>query len=294
MRRHAAGMRPLRIRPFRANAGRPTLSAAEERALAVRGRDGDPGAIDILVRSYRAFVVSIARKYGRYGVPMNDLVQEGTIGLIQAIRRFDPDQGVRLSTYARAWIMAAIQDCVVRSWSLVRLGTSSAQKALFFHLRKAAANLRGGADAMTEDLLKPLAQRLGVPVKEAMALARRAAGFDWSLNRPMRAGGDGEEAGDGGREWLDRLADDAPTPEERVAEESERRFVSGMVARALDRLPYRERIIITARYFSEMKRPREAIGRDLGLSKERVRQLELKALDSLRRFLAPLRGAHGV
>lgn len=253
------------------------VSVEEERDLARRSQAGDREASDRLLRAHLAFIVSIARKYRRYGVPMNDLVQEGSIGLLHAIRKFDPSAGARLSTYARWWVRAAIQDHVVRSWSLVRIGTTAAQKAMFFHLRRKMAEFRGGPDAMTEDRLRPVARKFGVPLKEAVALARRAAEKDRSLNQRVRAG---EPA-----EWGDRLADERESPEEAAAGASADRFRRGLVAKALKSLSGRERAIIAGRFMAETRRTRGAIAADLGISRERVRQLEISALDKLRRLL---------
>jgi RNA polymerase sigma-32 factor len=258
-----------------------TLSREEERALTERGRGGDRSAIDALVQSHLGFVVAIAKKYRRYGVPMNDLVQEGVVGLLRAIGKFDPQRDVRLSTYARWWVRAAIQEHVVRSWSLVRIGTTAAQRAMFFQLRRMAADLRDGADALTEDVLLPVARRFGVPLREAIALAWRASTGDRSLNQTVRADGD--------TEWIDGLADDAPTPEEIASAESEAQLRRGLVARALDALSHRERTIIAGRFLAEIKRTRDEIGAELGISKERVRQLEQAAVEKLQRLLAPLR-----
>ncbi len=258
------------------------LSRERERDLTMRGRDGDAQALAELVASHLQFVHRIARKYRRYGVPMSDLIQEGVIGLLQAVRKFDPSKGHRLSTYARWWVRAAIQDHVVRSWSLVRVGTTAAQKAMFFRIRRMMYELKDGADALTEDVLAPVAKRFGVPLKEAVAVARRAAGLDQSLNQRIQA--------DEPDEWLDKVADPAPTPEEEASEESEDRYRKGLIARALEALPQRERTIILKRYLAEIKNTREALGRELGISKERVRQLELKALGKLKNLLAPLKG----
>ena len=257
------------------------VSVEEERDLARRSQDGDREASDRLLRAHLSFVVSIARKYRRYGVPMNDLVQEGSIGLLHAIRKFDPAAGARLSTYARWWVRAAIQDHVVRSWSLVRVGTTAAQRAMFFHLRRKMAEFRGGADAMTEDGLRPVARKFGVPLKEAVALARRAAQKDWSLNQRVRAGHPAE--------WGDRLADERESPEEAAAGASAERFRRGLVAKALKSLSRRERTIIAGRFLAETRKTRDAIAADLGISRERVRQLEIAALEKLRRLIGPKR-----
>lgn len=255
------------------------LSLDEERNLAALSQSGDPGAVDKLVRAHLRYVEKIARKYRRYGVPMSDLVQEGTIGLIHAIRRFDPSKESRLATYASWWVRSAIQEHVVKSWSMVRVGTSTAQKAMFFRLRRMMADLRDGADALTEDLVRPIAKRFNVPLKEAMNLAGRAGRSDPSLNQHLRA--------DSEQEWIDHLPDSGETPEEAVAAESEARFCKKAIAAALARLPDRERVIIAGRYLSDLKKTRSTIGGELGLSKERVRQLEQAALEKLRKFLGP-------
>ncbi len=255
------------------------LSLDEERNLAALSQSGDTGAVDKLVRAHLRYVEKIARKYRRYGVPMSDLVQEGTIGLIHAIRRFDPSKESRLATYASWWVRSAIQEHVVKSWSMVRVGTSTAQKAMFFRLRRMMADLRDGADALTEDLVRPIAKRFNVPLKEAMNLAGRAGRSDPSLNQHLRA--------DSEQEWIDHLPDSGETPEEAVAAESEARFCKKAIAAALARLPDRERVIIAGRYLSDLKKTRSTIGGELGLSKERVRQLEQAALEKLRKFLGP-------
>jgi len=259
----------------------PAVTIDEERELARRSQAGDREAADRLLRAHLAFIVSIARKYRRYGVPMNDLVQEGSIGLLHAIRKFDPAAGARLNTYARWWVRAAIQEHVVRSWSLVRVGTTAAQKAMFFHLRRKMVEIKGGADSMTEDVLLPITRKFGVPLKEAMSMARRAAGMDWSLNERVR-----HDAPD---EWGDQLADEGESPEDVAAAESTDRFRKGLIAKALQSLSVRERTIIAARYLTEMKKPRDAIAGELGISRERVRQLEISALEKLRRLIDPKR-----
>ncbi len=269
---------------FRKRGPSLSVSVEEERDLARRSQAGDREASDRLLRAHLAFIVSIARKYRRYGVPMNDLVQEGSIGLLHAIRKFDPSAGARLSTYARWWVRAAIQDHVVRSWSLVRIGTTAAQKAMFFHLRRKMAEIRGGPDSMTgspmtEEGLRPVARKFGVPLKEAVALARRAAEKDRSLNQRVRAGQPAE--------WGDRLADERESPEDAVAGASADRFRRGLVAKALKSLSGRERAIIAGRFMAETRRTRGAIAADLGISRERVRQLEISALGKLRRLIGP-------
>ena len=195
----------------------PLLTREEEVDLAQRSIAGDRAALARLISAHRRFVVKIARKYRNYGLPMNDLVQEGTIGFIQAVKRFDPSRDVRLNTYAMWWIRASIQDHVIRSWSLVRVGTTAAQKSLFFKLRRMMAELKGSADALGEEFLAPLAKRFGMPVKEARAVAMRASGIDQSLNRPI--GRDDPE------EWLAQVPDQQPTPEDSVVAASEHRTI---------------------------------------------------------------------
>lgn len=259
----------------------PPLGVAEERALAERARAGDEAAAKQLVRSHLGFVVHIARRYRRFGIPLNDLVQEGTIGLIHAVRRFDPRRNVRLCTYAAWWIRAHIQAYVVRSWSLVRLSTGTAQRALFFRLRRMMADLKGGAGQLSEDVLRPLALRFKVPMREVLALARRAAGFDRSL----------EAAPGEAKSPAAELADPAPNPEEQLAAASQQRWRQGLIARAMKALSQRERAIIAGRYLAELGKTRDVLARELGISAERVRQLEQKALEKLRTLLAPLQRA---
>jgi RNA polymerase sigma-32 factor len=257
----------------------PLLGREEEQRLVRRADAGDAEAQRRLVASHLRLVIKIARSYRDSGLPMSDLVQEGTIGLIRAVRRFNPDRGVRLSTYAMWWVRAAIQDHVVHSWSLVRMGTTNTQKALFLRLRRLKAELVDGAEGLSDDIVARLAKGFDTTAAEVSALARRVAGGDWSLDQPT--------SDDGATTWLDRLTSDSPTPEEAVVEASERRFVSEIVAKALAMLPPREEFIIRQRYFEDVRQTFEAIGREIGLSKDRVRQLETRALAKLRDLLQP-------
>jgi len=265
----------------------PYLTPDEERALALRSAAGDESAAERLVASHLRVVVRIARSYGRFGLPVNDLIQEGTVGLIQAVRKFNPDSGARLGTYAMWWIRASIQDYVVRSWSLVRVGKTAAHKALFFALKKVAAELKVGSEAINEDMLAKLATRFDMPAVEVSGLAHRIAGFDQSLDTPL-SGADGEET----ETFLDRLPAEQPTPEEAAEERSIGRLWTAMIDRALAMLPAREAAIIRQRHMSEVAPTFEAIGRELGISKDRVRQLEKRALVKLREVLQPLAAAH--
>ncbi|MBO33335.1 MAG: RNA polymerase factor sigma-32 [Rhodospirillaceae bacterium] len=257
------------------------LNQEEERRLACLAGKGDKEATDRLVTSHINYVIKIARGYRRSGVPMSDLIQEGMVGLMQAVKRFNPDKDVRLSTYAMWWIRASIQDHVVRSWSLVRLSTTSAQKSLFLNLRRMTSDLLEGADALSDDLSSKLAERFETTAADVKSLARRITQRDQSLNAKITEYGN--------ESWLDQLVSDHPTPEDSLAFESERRDIRELIAKALAALPAREEFIIRSRYLTEAKRTFAALARDLDLSKDRVRQLEVRALAKLRDFLEPMR-----
>ncbi len=265
----------------------PMLTRNEEVELARRCQEGDLAASGRLITSHLRFVIKIAKRYRNYDLPMTDLIQAGTVGLIQAVRRFSPERNVRLATYAMWWIRAAIQDYVMRSWSLVRVGTTTAQKSLFFTLRRVRAEIREGADSLGEEslkVLKALAQRSGMKMSDVLTVASRLAGRDTSLNVPL----DRDDAG--AIEWIDSLPDARPTPEETVAVTSEQRFLDGVLNKALSMLPPREQMIIRKRYLAEAASTFEALARELGISKERVRQLEARALAELRGMLEPAMG----
>jgi RNA polymerase sigma-32 factor len=257
----------------------PFLGREEERDLARRAGAGDADATRRLVVSHIRFVLKIARRYRRSGVPMADLVQEGMLGLVQAIKRFNPEREARLSTYAMFSIRAAIQDHVVRSWSLVRLSTSSAPRSLFLHLRRRTSEFWEGADALSEDIAARLAERFETTAAEVKALARRIASRDQSLDAPS--------AGNIGASWLERLSSDTASAEDQLLEAVERTALGELVAKALAKLPAREQFIIRNRYFMEAKRTFASIGGELNLSKDRVRQLEAAALAKLKNLLEP-------
>ena len=256
---------------------------------------GDGRAAERLILTHLAMVTTVARRYGRLGLPINDLIQEGTIGLIHAVRKFDPDHNARLATYAVWWIRAAIQDYVVRSWSLVRVGKTAAHKALFFALKRQGPESRpgggGGGEALAEDMLGGLAQRFRLPVAEVAGLAHRVAGKDQPLDAPLPS-----PAGEGGSRdsFADRLAADQPTPEEIIAASGMTRLWVGLIDKALAMLPAREAAIIRERHLGDVVKTFEAIGRELGLSKDRVRQLEKQALARLRDLLTPQATLHGL
>lgn len=247
------------------------LTPQEEQELARRYLGGDLAAAQRLVLSHLRFVHHVARRYGRYGHPVGDLLQEGTVGLIEAVRRFNPDRGVRLSTYAMWWIRASIQDYIVRSRSLVKIGTTAAQKAMFFNLRR-----RLGADfeSISDDIARAVAERFNTSVEEVRRFARRIARPDRSLDMALAPGS--------ARTWADCLADDGPTPEERLSFRRETRAVLASLAKGLANLPPRERLIIRRRFFADPAPSRAALGAELGLSKERIRQLEMRAIERLR------------
>lgn len=257
----------------------PLLSLREEQDLARRLRAGDEAAARRLIVSHLRFVIRIARRYRRTGLPLADLVQEGTVGLILAVRRFRPERGVRLSTYAMWSIRAAIQDYVVRSWSMVRVGTTAKQKSLFFSLSRV---LSGEATAI-ETRLAEFARRSGNRMADILTVARRLAARDQSLDAPLR-GADGLPGG----EAMAILADERPDPETRLAEISERRLVAAAIAQGCAKLAPRELHIIRRRYLAQADATLEAVARELDLSKERVRQLEKQALAKLRDTMAPL------
>lgn len=251
------------------------LGAEEERALAVRAEAGDDDAMERLVTSHLRFVVKIARSYRGWGLPMSDLVQEGTLGLVQAVRRFDPDRGIRLSTYAAWPVRAAIQEAALRSWSVVRLGTSNAQKTMALRLKHMMAGMHHDDRDIAEEVAAKMAARFGVTMAEVMAVARRMAGVDRTLDHPLG----------GTPAAVETLASPSPTPEAAVAAASEQRHVASILAAALAKLSLREQLVIQRRYLAEAKATFSAIGGELGLSKDRVRQLEAKALAKLRELL---------
>jgi RNA polymerase sigma-32 factor len=257
----------------------PRLSRVEERELFRRLKGGDAGAAATLVTSHFRFVLHIARRYRSHGHPLADLVQEGTVGLLEALKRFNPERDVQLSTYAMWWIRAAIQDYVVRSRSLVKIGTTAAQKSLFFNLRRRMGELAEG-DGFSEDLARGLAERFNTSVAEIISFARRIARPDLSLD-VAAASGDGAPL-------VSLIADERPTPEDALVAAREGVLWRERLSRALAALPPRELLIIRRRFLAEKAPSREMLGAELGLSKERVRQLEVRALTRLKAVLQPL------
>lgn len=260
------------------------LDAETEAALARAWRDNrDEQALHRLVNAYMRLAISMSAKFRRYGAPMSDLVQEASLGLLKAADKFDPDRGVRFSTYAVWWIKASIQEFVMRNWSLVRTGSTSSQKALFFNLRRVQAQIEREADQAGESLdgaqlRGRVAETIGVPLADVEMMEGRLAGSDFSLNAM-------QSTEDEGREWVDTLEDDGPSPEEAVTEAHDGRKVRDWLAEAMDRLSARERYIVTERRLIEEPRTLESLGEELGLSKERIRQLEAQAFGKMKKSL---------
>ncbi|GAB4274683.1 MAG: RNA polymerase factor sigma-32 [Pararhodobacter sp.] len=275
----------VETRQFSRRAMRAELLDAEtEFALAVAWRDRrDEAALHRLVMAYMRLAISVAAKFRRYGAPMGDLIQEAGLGLMKAADRFDPDRGVRFSTYAVWWVKASVQDYVMRNWSMVRTGSTTNQKALFFNLRRVEAQILREARDQGEapdagEIRRRVAERLGVPEADVEMMDGRMSGGDLSLN--ARQAGDEE-----GREWIETLADEAPGAEDDVAARHDQARVSLWLAEALDVLSPREHKIIAARKLTDTPRTLESLGEELGLSKERVRQIEAAALGKMRRAL---------
>ncbi|GJE02522.1 RNA polymerase sigma factor RpoH [Methylobacterium isbiliense] len=252
----------------------PMLEPTEEYMLAKSWREhGDRDAAHKLVTSHLRLVAKIAMGYRGYGLPIGEVVSEGNVGLMQAVKRFDPDKGFRLATYAMWWIKAAIQEYILRSWSLVKMGTTANQKKLFFNLRKA----KGRISALDEGDLKPdqvkqIATRLGVPEQDVIDMNRRLSG-DASLNAPLREEGEGE--------WQDWLVDDSPTQETVLAREEEGQNRLAALRDALDVLNPRERRIFEARRLAEDPITLEDLSSEFGVSRERVRQIEVRAFEKV-------------
>jgi RNA polymerase sigma-32 factor len=260
----------------------PFLEREEERALAVRWREGrDTVALHKLAASHMRLVIALAARFRHYGLPMADLVQEGNVGLLEAAARFEPEREVRFSTYATWWIRAAVQDHILRNWSIVRGGTSSAQKALFFSLRRLRSRLSvAGPPQQLGSLHRDIAEAIGVSEADVALMDSRLSGPDLSLNAPL-----GDRDQQSGGERLDFLVDGNPLPEETVTEtiDGERRERS--LRSALKVLSEREFNILRARRLAEETVTLEALGASLGISKERVRQIENRAIEKLRREL---------
>ncbi len=262
---------------IRTSMNEPMLEKDHELNLARRWRDKkDERALHELVSSYTRLVISVAARFRNYGLPMGDLIQEGNIGLMQAADRFDPERDIRFSTYATWWIRASIQDYILRNWSIVRTGTTAAQKSLFFNMRRLRSQIesRAETDGLNDAGREEIAKTLGVKVRDVEGMEGRLSGVDSSLN--ARIGEDGEE------EWQSMLADDAPNPEEMVVGIKDAQTRSAWLKKALTGLSEREQTIIRQRHLGYETVTLEALGQELGVSKERVRQIEQKAMEKLK------------
>lgn len=253
----------------------PLLSPEEEASLSRRWRDkGDVKAAHKLVTSHLRLVAKIAFGYRGYGLPLNELISEGNVGMMQAVRRFDPERGFRLATYAMWWIRAAIQEYILHSWSLVKMGTTSAQKKLFFNLRR----LKGEMKAIDDGDLAPeqvdhIAKTLGVPEQDVVAMNRRLTAGDHSLNAPLRSDGDGE--------WQDWLVDDGDNQEDMLGEHEELSDRQALLSSAMASLNDRERHIFEERRLKDEPVTLEELAQHYGISRERVRQIEVRAFEKV-------------
>ncbi len=257
----------------------PMLSPEEELALSRRWREHeDLEAAHKLVTSHLRLVAKIAMGYRGYGLPVGELISEGNVGMMQAVKRFDPDRGFRLATYAMWWIRAAIQEYILHSWSLVKMGTTAAQKKLFFNLRR----LKGQMQAIDEGDLKPeqvekIATVLGVPEQDVINMNRRLAAPDHSLNAPVRADSEGE--------WQDWLVDELESQESAIGEQQELSGRKALLATALKTLNARERHILEERRLKDNPTTLEDLSKEYNISRERVRQIEVRAFEKLQKAM---------
>ncbi|WP_169569925.1 RNA polymerase sigma factor RpoH [Sneathiella limimaris] len=255
----------------------PMLEADEEYMLAKAWKErADADAAHKMVTSHLRLVAKIAMGYRGYGLPVGELIAEGNVGMMQAVKRFEPEKGFRLSTYAMWWIRAAIQEYILRTWSLVKMGTTAAQKKLFFNLRK----IKGQIEAIDEGDMRPdqvaeISTKLGVSEEEVINMNRRLTAPDHSLNSPMRADTEGE--------WMDWLEDESPDQETVYAENEELQRRKAMLASAMDCLNEREKHILTERRLRDDPLTLEDLSQEYGISRERVRQIEVRAFEKLQK-----------
>lgn len=260
------------------------LDAETELELAYAWRDQrDEAALHRLITAYMRLAISMAGKFKRYGAPMNDLIQEAGLGLMKAADKFDPDRGVRFSTYAIWWIKASIQDHVMRNWSMVRTGSTSSQKSLFFNMRRVQAQLERTASSNGETLdqhqmRQMISTEIGVPLHDVEMMDGRLSGSDFSLNAT-------QSAEDEGREWIDTLVDDSAQAAEVVEESHDIAQLRNWLVSAMGELTDREQFILRERKLRDKPRTLESLGDELSLSKERVRQLEAAAFGKMRKSL---------
>ena len=265
----------------------PLLEPEEEFMLAKRWREhGDSQAAHRLVTSHLRLVAKIAMGYRGYGLPLAEIISEGNVGLMQAVKRFDPDRGFRLSTYAMWWIRASIQEYILHSWSLVKLGTTAAQKKLFFNLRRAKAQMKAIEDGdLKPESVKKIAQELNVTEDEVVSMNRRLAGPDHSLNAPLRTDGEG------GGEWQDWLVDDRENQEVLLGESQELKDRQKMLSKAMDVLNPREKRILQERRLKDDPATLEDLSSEFNISRERVRQIEVRAFEKLQKSMRKMANA---
>jgi len=258
----------------------PMLEPQEEYMLAKRWKEHeDSEAAHKLVTSHLRLVAKIAMGYRGYGLPIGEVISEGNVGLMQAVKRFEPEKGFRLATYAMWWIRASIQEYILRSWSLVKLGTTAAQKKLFFNLRKVKGQIQAIEEGdLNHEHVTEIATRLGVTEDEVISMNRRLSGPDNSLNAPMRADAEGGE-------WQDWLVDDTVDQETALGEDEEMGLRREMLAKAMQSLNEREMHILTERRLKDEPATLEDLSQEYGISRERVRQIEVRAFEKLQKAM---------
>ncbi|HWB51375.1 MAG TPA: RNA polymerase sigma factor RpoH [Stellaceae bacterium] len=257
----------------------PMLEPEEEYMLAKRWKEReDSEAAHRLVTSHLRLVAKIAMGYRGYGLPLSELISEGNVGMMQAVKRFDPDRGFRLATYAMWWIRAAIQEYILHSWSLVKMGTTAAQKKLFFNLRKLKGQLQAVEDGdLSPENLKKIATELDVPEADVISMNRRLASPDHSLNAPLRSDSEGE--------WQDWLVDETESQEVKLADRQELGLRRDLLEKAMTHLNERERHILGERRLKDNPTTLEDLSQQYGISRERVRQIEVRAFEKLQKAI---------
>lgn len=255
------------------------LEAEEEYVLAKAWREHDDSdAAHKLVTSHLRLVAKIAMGYRGYGLPVSELISEGNVGMMQAVKRFDPERGFRLATYAMWWIRAAIQEYILHSWSLVKMGTTAAQKKLFFNLRKLKGRMQAIDDGdLPPEKVKAIAEKLDVPEADVVSMNQRLASPDHSLNAPLKIDGEGE--------WQDWLVDDGVSQEDQLAEDEELSKRRRLLSVGMEALNERERHILTERRLRDNPTTLEDLSQEYGISRERVRQIEVRAFEKLQKAI---------
>jgi len=266
----------------------PMLEPQEEFMLAKKWQEQEHiESAHKLVTSHLRLVAKIAMGYRGYGLPINEIISEGNVGLMQAVKRFDPDRGFRLATYAMWWIRAAIQEYILHSWSLVKMGTTAAQKKLFFNLRKLKGQMQAIDDGdLPPETVKAIADRLDVTEDDVISMNRRLSGGDHSLNVPLRADGDSD--------WQDWLVDDTASQEKTIADAEEHDHRMSLLHRAMDVLNDRERHILTERRLKEEPSTLEELSHVYNISRERVRQIEVRAFEKLQKQMKALEAEQAI